>query len=144
MERRAKIWIMGDVQRGYLFNMIMFWFITTVLSLISIFFLLVYLQNQSAADHQWVQDFWEYFKSKGNLIYIFFGIHFLISLLFGVYFFRKFTLRICGPIHNLQNQLQVINTSQEQNEGPREIRIRKTDYFQKLAYEINELLRHRK
>lgn len=141
MERRSKFWIMPDVQKGYLLNMIMFWLTTTVLALVSLVLLLLYIQSQGVADQQWILDIWDYFKSKGELVFIFFGIHFFISLFFGFLFFRIFTLRICGPIYHVQNYLKALNAKPGSSNGADEVRIRKSDYFQSLTKELNEVLK---
>lgn len=63
-----------------------------------------------------------------------------LGLVFGTYFFNRFSSRIAGPLYNMK---RVVKRANEHLGEPAEIKLRENDYFKKEIEDINVLLRRK-
>ena len=138
--RRTKYWINSEVQSGYIKFLFLFWFVCLGLSVLSFLFVTAIQLNNPETNSTAFQFINLYLKNP-VLILIFLTFHFIISCLFGFYFFRSFSHRVCGPIYNIENKIRSINLAENSDQVFSEIEIRKNDYFQSFAAELNQLLK---
>ncbi len=143
--RRTKYWINNEVQWGYIKFLFLFWFISFCLSILGflmIFTLQIYSEN--AKTNTLASDTLQFYQSNPLFIFNFFAFHFLASMIFGFYFFRSFSHRVCGPIYNIENKIKDMNANTEPGKEFADITIRKNDYFQPLVKELNTLIKNKK
>jgi hypothetical protein len=142
VNRRSRFWINKQVQLGYIKFLFLFWFISVAVSIICFVGLLV-LQLKSSDSNELALLLIKHYEQNYMQIGFFLLLHLLISSIFGFYLFRSFSHRVCGPIYNIENYIKQLNDSEQPAEFSK-IEIRKDDYFQSLADQLNKFFMNKK
>ncbi len=143
MNRRTKYWINKEVQSGYIKFLVLFWFVCLAVSVMAFACILI-LQLKNTNANQIALEIIQFYQVNPFLIFVFTTIHFLVSFVFGLYFFRSFSHRICGPIYNIENHFKKLNQNTDPEFQMKEFKIRKNDYFQSFVNELNTFFKSKK
>lgn len=140
--RRIKYFINPEVQIGYIKFLFLYWFVYFSISIIG--FLGIFIVQLNADDTREVTyRLVQIYQNNFIYLFIFMLFHFSASLLMGLYFFRSFSHRVCGPIYNIEKRIKEMNENPDLDNYS-EIKTRTNDYFQPLVDQLNQLLKTKK
>jgi hypothetical protein len=131
-QRRLQL-IQKDVQIGFGKFLILFLVFCLVSSTMAFVFFFKLLQVENIIDSELLAS---YLQSNLAQIILIFTLPFIFCVPMVIYFFIRFTHRVCGPIYRCHESIKNILAG----EAGVQIKIRKNDYYQDFADDLNLLI----